>query len=191
MKKRLIEAKSERLKERHRQQYQEADRKVKRLARADKRALMDDLASQTEDAASKGEQGKVYKIIKVVCGKYRGTTDAPVTDKQGRLLTSEAEIDARWAEHFSQVLNRPPPTAEADIQEIEHDLDVTTAPPEQEEIISAIKSLKNRKAPGQDNLNAELFKADREFAATMLLPLFTTIWKGKEIAKDWTEGITV
>ena len=98
--------------------------------------------------------------IKVVCGEYRGTTDAPVTDKQGRLLTSKAEIDARCAEHFSQVLNRPPPTAEADIQEAEHDLDVNTAPLEKEEIISAIKSLKNRKAPGQDNLNAELFKAD-------------------------------
>ena len=91
--------------------------------------------------------------IKVV-GKYRGTTDAPVTDKHGRLLTSKADIDARWAEHFSQVLIRLPPTAEADIQEAEHDLDVDTAPPEKEEIIQAIKSLKNRKASGQDNLNA-------------------------------------
>lgn len=49
---------------------------------------------------------EVYKISKIVCGKYRGTTDEPVKDKQGQLLTSEAKIDARWGEHFSEVLNR-------------------------------------------------------------------------------------
>ena len=53
LKKQLIEAKSERLKERYKQQYQEADKEVKRLARADKRAFMDDLASQAEYAANK------------------------------------------------------------------------------------------------------------------------------------------
>lgn len=63
LKEQFIEAKSERLKERPKQQYQEADRKVNtRLARADKRAFMHDLASQVEHATTKGEQGKVYKI---------------------------------------------------------------------------------------------------------------------------------
>ena len=63
LKEQFIEAKSKRLKERPKQQYQEADRKVNtRLARADKRAFMDDLASQAEHATTKGEQGKVYKI---------------------------------------------------------------------------------------------------------------------------------
>ncbi len=40
------------------------------------------------------------------------------------------------------------------------DLDLNIEPPEREEIISAIKSLKNGKAPWQDSLNAELFKAE-------------------------------
>ena len=54
LKKQFLEDKSERLKERHKQQYkyQEANRKVKRLARVDKRTFMDDLASQAKDAAS-------------------------------------------------------------------------------------------------------------------------------------------
>ncbi|KAL0170980.1 hypothetical protein M9458_035576, partial [Cirrhinus mrigala] len=93
--------------------------------------------------------------------------------------------------HFSAVLNGPPPTSEADIQEAEHDLDINTAPPEKKEIIAAIMSLINKKAPGQDNLSAELFKADPEIAAKMLLPLFTAIWKEKEIPTDWSEGIIV
>ena len=109
------EARSERLKERYRQQYQEADRTVKRMTRADKRAYMEDLASQAEEAANREEQGQVYKITKLVSGKYRGATDTPIADKQGRLLTTEAEKEARWTEHFSEVLNRPPPTIEAEV----------------------------------------------------------------------------
>jgi hypothetical protein len=191
LKKKVIDAKSERLKERYAHQYQEANRDVKKLIRADKREYMDSLAKQAEEAAGQGDQGTVYRIIKTISGKYRGSTEAPVTDKQGRLLTSDAEIDTRWAEHFSEVLNRPPPTEEADIQEAEHDLEVDTAPPEKHEIISAIKAMKNRKAPGQDNLNAELFKADPDLAAELLLPLFSDVWEGKEVPTDWSEGIII
>ena len=110
-------------------------------------------------------------------------------DKQGRLLTTKAEQDARWTEHFSEVLNRPPPPTEADIQEAETDLDVNTDPPGKEEIIAAIKSLKNGKSPGQDNLSAEVFKADPQLAADKLQPLFTGIWEGKKLPEDWTEGV--
>ena len=42
----------------------------------------------------------------------------------------------------------------------ETDLDIYTTPPEKEEIISAIRSLKNRTAPQPDNLSAGLLKED-------------------------------
>lgn len=70
-------------------QYREADQTVKRMARADPRAYMDELASQTENAANRREQGKVYKITKMVCGTYGGRSETPIKDTQGRLLTSE------------------------------------------------------------------------------------------------------
>ena len=60
-----------------------------------------------------------------------------------KLQTTEAEQDARWTEHFSEILNRPPPLVEASIQEAETDLDISTGPPTRGEIIAAIKTLKN------------------------------------------------
>ena len=90
-------------------------------------------------------------------------------------------------EHFSEILNRPPPADQADIQMAVIYLDVNTAPPEK----VAVKSLKNGKAPGEDNLNAELFKADPEFTAEVLQPLFTDIWEGKNVPDDWMEGIII
>ena len=71
------------------------------------------------------------------------------------------------------------------------DLDVSTSPPEKEEIIAAIRSLKNGKSLGQHSLNAELFKAEPEFPAQVLQPLFATIWVGKQLPDGWTAGVIV
>ena len=57
------------------------------------------------------------------------------------------------------------------IQEAVTDLDINTDVPATREIIQAINSLKNGKAPGHDNLKAELFKAAPKLAATTLTPL--------------------
>ena len=101
----------------------------------------------------------------------------PVKDKNGNLLTTEKEQEARWAEHFQEILNRPPPDQIIDIPESENDLEVNTDLPTTDEIVTAIKSLKNGKTPGLDNLSAELFKTDPATAATVLLPLFQSIWR--------------
>ena len=106
---------------------------------------MEDLTIIAEEAASRGEQAQVYKVTKLDSGKYRGANDIPIVDKQGRLLTTEAEQETRWAEHFSDVLNRPPPTVDAELQDPDTDLDVNTASPEKEEINTAIKSSRTEK----------------------------------------------
>ncbi|KAJ8370368.1 hypothetical protein SKAU_G00103960 [Synaphobranchus kaupii] len=57
--------------------------------------------------------------------------------------------------------------------------------------MTAIRSLKSGKAPGQDNLNAELFKVHPELSAKLLQPLFTVIWEGKKIPDDWSKGVII
>ena len=41
---------------------------MKPTARADKRASIENFVKQTDDTASSGEQGKVNKITKMICG---------------------------------------------------------------------------------------------------------------------------
>lgn len=69
------------------------------------------------------------------------------------------------------------------------DFDVNTDAPAWREVIQAIKSLKNGKAPGHDNLNVELFKTHPELVATILIPLFAKIWELEEIPLAWTRGV--
>ena len=103
------------------------------------------LAKEAEEAAQKGEQRNVYKVTKLICGKYNGSRNAPIQDKQGQLLTSEKDQEAHWVEHFKEVLNRPPPEEEPDIPKAEENLDVDTGPPKKEEIIAAIKAVQGRR----------------------------------------------
>ena len=188
IKKLILQTKSSRLRERQEAVYREIHKKVKRMARQDKRRAMEQLATEAEEAAARGEQGRLYSITKRVCGKFKGNASVPIKDKQGKILTSEKEQDSRWSEHFKDILNRPSPDETANIPEADEDLDIDTTPPKRGEIVAAIKTLRSGKSPGQDNLNAELFKTDPELSATILKPLFTVIWEGEQVPDDWTKG---
>ena len=65
---------------------------------------------------------------------------------------TEKEQEERGTEHFREILNRQPPEENADILVAASDLNINTVVPEKEEIIKAIKSFKNGKAPKHDNL---------------------------------------
>ena len=190
-KKKAIDAKSARLRERHEIQRKEAHREVRRLARKDKREYIESLATEVEEAASKGEQGVLYKITKQICGKFQTYGSGPIKNKDGKLLTTEREIEERWTEHFNEILNRPEPQNKATIEPAIIDLEINCNEPSKQEIIDAIKTLRNNKAPGGDGLSAELFKADPETAAAILLPLFKQIWREEKIPSDWTKGIII
>ncbi|XP_048753558.2 craniofacial development protein 2-like [Ostrea edulis] len=102
IKKKMNEAKSSRLKERLQLEYSEIQRDVKKITRTDKRSYMDKLASKAEEAANKGEQDNLYKITKTICGKSNTSSNVPIKDKQGKLLTPEKEQEIRWTEHFQE-----------------------------------------------------------------------------------------
>ena len=190
-KKKLLQTKSLRLRERQETTYREINKRVKRLARRDKRNEMGRLATEAEEAAARGEQGRLHAITKNICGNFKGNVNGPIKDKQGKLLTSEREQEIRWTEHFKEVLNRPPPVDTANIPEAEKDLNIDVTPPRKEEIVAAIKTLRSGKSPGQDDLTAELFKTDPSVSANILQPLFTAIWKGEKVPADWTKGTIV
>ena len=132
--KKLIDAKSEKLRERYQQQYSETDRQVKRLTRADRRSYTNGLAAEAEDASKRNQQGTVYKITRLIYGQHQANANTIIKDKQGSLLATEQE--ERWTEYFREILNIPPPEEDADISGAVDDLDINAVVTEKEEIIS-------------------------------------------------------
>ena len=184
-------ARSQRLIEKLSAEYSLANREVRKHLWKDKRMHYENLASQAEQAAIRGEQSELYRITRDLSGKFQGECDA-VKDKDGKRITIEDKQLQRWAEDFREVLNRSDPAERACIsQPLGDKLDIDCSPPTKNEILKAIKSLKNNKAPGIDNITAEVLKTDIRFATDWLYDLFYKIWNVETIPEDWCRGLIV
>jgi len=73
------------------------------------------MTSEAETAAGQRNMKRVYEITRELSGKSRNP-NPPVRDKDGNMITGDDQQRKRWAEHFKESLNRPPPTIQADIQ---------------------------------------------------------------------------
>nr|KAG5711041.1 hypothetical protein BaRGS_013775 [Batillaria attramentaria] len=168
-------------------EYTEAHKKVRQSVKKDKREYYEDIADKAEQAAHDGNMKELYDLTRKLAGKY-SKPERPIKDKQGQtIIDSERQLE-RWADHFEELLNRPAPANPPTIPEAERDLEIDCGAPTKEEIVRAIKKMKNGKAAGPDGIPAEALKADVETTAEMLLPLFEKIWNEEEIPTDWKEG---
>ncbi|KAI8427072.1 hypothetical protein MSG28_014711 [Choristoneura fumiferana] len=136
--------------------------RIRKLARRDRRRAADELADRANAAAKIANMRELY-------------------DEQLK----------RWTEHFSNLLTQcqthqitasdiPGPT-----------LNLPTTPPTYEEVVAAIKQLKAGKAPGVDNINVELLKADPARSAEILYPLLQRVWETERVPCEWKQGLLV
>ena len=86
----------------------------------------------------------------------------------------------RWAEHFEELLNKPAPQNQPDIQPAETNLPIDCNKPTREDIKKAIAHMKNGKV-----------KADVNTSVEMLYSLFEEIWEKEEIPAEWKEGYLI
>ena len=191
LKKKIDSTRSERVKDKLRQQYRDKDKDVKKSMKRDKKGWFEELATEAETAASKGNMKAVYDITKTLC-KNKLSRIEHVKDKNGTLLTNDSEVKARWKEHFNEVLNRPEPVEPADIDTDEIEiLALNVDKPTLKEIKAIITELKTGKSPGIDNITGELLKADSETATKQIHLLLTKIWNNEQIPSDWKKGLIV
>ncbi|XP_071137229.1 uncharacterized protein [Mytilus edulis] len=88
--------------------HQLLNKEVKKCCRKDKREYVNDLATEAEFAAYKGDIKTVYNITKTL-SRRKTAKSKPVKDKDGKVLTNLNEQMERWNEYFVNVLNRPEP----------------------------------------------------------------------------------
>jgi hypothetical protein len=60
-----------------------------------------------------------------------------------------------------------------------------------EELNETLKISKNRKSPGLDTINTELFKYGGSKLKEFVLGLFNKIWHNHKIPKDWETGLVI
>ncbi|XP_065565735.1 uncharacterized protein LOC136030594 [Artemia franciscana] len=105
---------------------------------------------------------------------------------------SKMKADERWASHFEKVLNRPRPDDPETVPDTRFlQIDVSADPPSTEEGTTAVKKLKNGRAPGVDGITAEMLKVSLRAYIFVWTALLVAIWNNEKVPKDWTRGILV
>ena len=133
------------------------------------------------------QQKMADSIVKQLTG-HNNRLVATIKNKDGELLKNMEARKKRWKEHFQEVLNIDTPE-EPPQEEEEEELDISTEPPTLQEIKTALKTLINGKAPGADQITAEMFRADPELTTIELKRIFHLIWEKETVAMQWTKGV--
>ena len=166
IKQKLIGARSERQKKRWQDEYRHKDREVKRQVRVDKRRWTEEIAEEAENAAKQQHMKTLYTLTKVLSNE-RPRQSATVMDKNAKSLMIKKVIpNDGWSTEVLNKENPSNPVSEIEIELPDEIEEIDTSEPNRIEVRKAIGHLKNGRAPGIDKLQAELLKADIDYATT-------------------------
>ncbi|XP_065357252.1 uncharacterized protein LOC135951515 [Calliphora vicina] len=172
--------------------YNLIDKAVKRSARTDKRRWIEGFTSEAQAAAETNRSRDLYKITKKLSNR-KSSSSKPLKNRNGELITSKsAQLDI-WVQHYSGLLSVDNSSTEPLCfcnSHTERD-DIITTAPVTAEIANAILSLKQHKAPGSDNINPELLKADPNTRALLIHKIVQNLWDRNEICEDLKEGMII
>jgi hypothetical protein len=135
-----------------------------------------------------------FKDIKSQREGFKPNTDL-CKDSLYRLISDSQSIKQRKKEYFQELLNGNIGMDDDIINggnDLNNDDNKDTASsevPTFEEIKISLKALKNNKAPGADNMPAELPKCCGDEAVRLIHKLIMDIWEKEYVPKEWRKSI--
>ena len=91
----------------NRSEYSKLKELVKKSCEVDNNNWAVRVATDLEEAASKGQQREVWAKIKKISGNGKKKQPTSVRDKDGKIITDPHNQRDRWKEHFTELLNPP------------------------------------------------------------------------------------
>ena len=107
-----------------------------------------------------------------------------MTDTNGTIMVQEDKVLEIWRNYFCELLNREDPANPIEGRDAETP-EIEIAEPTRMDVKNAIQSLKTNRAPGLDNIPAELLKNGGETLHTKLFELILIIWRREEKPAAW------
>ncbi|CAF1118390.1 unnamed protein product, partial [Didymodactylos carnosus] len=138
-----------------------------------------------------------FSLIRRLRGGSKRIENIPIKDRNGSLILNSSDRLERWREYFSELLNVPSTVDQQLIDEIQvktltkEEVERQNANPTVEEVRRAVKQMKSRKAPGSDEVTADLLKAGGEPVIRWLFEIFTDVWKNEEMVEDWSLALLI
>ena len=146
---------------------------------------------EIDDLETMNRNGNVRDFYKTVKNQRKGfqAHSIKIKDKEGQLLSDKELIAGRWMEYFQELLNQPAPADQ--INATYYHVEPSIETPSYEEVLKAINILKNHKAPGEDNIPAELIKAGGTQLWNRLHQIIVKVWEEENLPEDWLTGLLI
>jgi len=167
-------------------------RQVKKSAKQDREHYINDTCKAIEESRKQNKSREVYESIRKLTGK-RTNKASIIKDKDGVMLTDAEKVKTRWKHYFEDLYNDPNPVDERTLDQLEEDTDEESTPSIMiEEVSRAIDRLKNRKAPGIDNITAEEIQAATEGSGLQIIyQLCKRVWDEETFPEEWRKAVIV
>jgi len=168
--------------------YRELNRRIQHQTRQDKNDYISQKCMEIEKHSAANNTRDMFKNIKSLTKKATPKLNV-LKDENGNILTEEEDIKARWKEYCGKLYASKEVEEETDIErsiEDEHmlELDILYS-----EVKEAMNHLRTGKAPGIDNIPAELFKESGEEGIQVMHSLCNKIWRQKVWPKDLKRAV--
>lgn len=176
-----------------RNMYREKNRVIRRKIREAKESWLEAKCREIEEAQAKHDVFTVHKKVKEFTGKKRRAVAGCLKNKDGKIILENDGKLSRWKEYVEELFDDERPELVED--DVTGQIDATTEDTEikAEEVIYAIKAMKNGKAVGPDNLHCEFLKPlwQDQQAVEVLASFFSSVLSSGNLPSDWLRSVFV
>jgi hypothetical protein len=163
------------------ERYKDSRRKANKILQDKKKLYLKEQMKEIENLNTQHRTKKFYQAAKQITKGYQPRMGL-CKSKYGNLIGTENYILERWAEYFEDMLNVKV-DEEPESTEYTDELEITE--PSLDEVRQAVESLRNSRAPGEDQLTAELLKNGGPELIRTLHKLICEIWVNETMPEDW------
>ena len=150
-------------------------------------------ADEIQSYADKNDSKNFYSALKAIYGPSSSSSATLLSSDGVTLLTDQDKILERWADHFSNVLNRPSninDDAISNLPQVPFNVEMDR-PPDIDEVSKAAEQLSCGKAPGKDGISAEIYKFGGPTLLENMTSLFDLIWTKKKLPQELKDASIV
>jgi len=109
--------------------------------------------------------------------------------ENGTLKTDKQELLDRWKQYFADLMKTDKKIADHTQEESFKENEIEIEQPTYKEVSDITVKLKENKAPGTDNLPAELIKYRGYILKHRMFKLILLIWNKEQLPVEWLQGI--
>ena len=170
---------------RDKKQYKDLSRRIQRRTRQDKQAFLEKKCKEVESHSLSNHSKDLFKAVKEITGKKTPKLNV-VKAEDGEILTEDNQIKQRWKQYCQGLYaGRDGLGGVSEPIQMQEDEPCIL----RSEVVKAIKKLRTGKAPGHDDIPAELIKETGEEGVCVMHKLCNLIWRDKNWPKDWTRSV--